>query len=468
MKRFFENFVTAATGRWAVSLPSVAISLPFVSVFSLERENALNTGSFGTQLMVVVGGQMAGTFFVFLSQATVLASRKERKQSLSLCLFIWFSSGIVTGLVSEFYGHYSLHTQSHILMRVVNSFFVSGIALALVAYWFGTLQKIRTERSVLRSLEDLLTVDTSQLNEAQIKAKKLAISNLHSTLLPKVVQLQKLTTGLQKYGTSESLAIALHELETQAEDLHEKLNSKLTLLEDSPSLLNVKSQDRFASVKLISGFFPRHLSVGTSAIVLILGAIIGQGTRNGLAGALVGVAGSVVIVGILHLIRKLGARFNALETPRFNALAYIAIYIFQYIYSATVQAGLFTLRDPYQAWYAGLKTISGVYIASLISTLMIEQNKSLVSMSSESALRRSQIESMSTSNEEIENLTTSTSFGSLQGQISGVIMALNVLTENDGVPTSKRDLSRFIADTNTLLGDAIWEIEHIGTKEYSR
>jgi hypothetical protein len=99
---------------------------------------------------------------------------------------------------------------------------------------------------------------------------------------------------------------------------------------------------------------------------------------------------------------------------------------------------------------------------------MIEQSKSLVSMSSESALRRSQIESMSSSNEDIQNLTTSTSFGSLQGQISGVIMALNVLTENDGVPTSKRDLSRFIADTNTLLGDAIWEIEHIGTKEYSR
>ena len=89
-------------------------------------------------------------------------------------------------------------------------------------------------------------------------------------------------------------------------------------------------------------------------------------------------------------------------------------------------------------------------------------------MSSESAIRRTQIESMSESNEELQYLTASTSFGSIQGQISGVIMALNVLTENDGIPTSKRNLSRFIADTNSLLGDAIYEIEHIGTREYSR
>jgi len=89
-------------------------------------------------------------------------------------------------------------------------------------------------------------------------------------------------------------------------------------------------------------------------------------------------------------------------------------------------------------------------------------------MSSESAIHRNQIEEMSQEHEALQQITSTTSFGSIQGQISGVIMALNVLTENDGVPTTKRDLSRFIADTNTLLGDAIIEIEHIGTREYSR
>lgn len=141
MKRFFENFVTVATGRWAISLPSVALSIPFMMIFSLERENALNAGSFGTQLMVVTGGTLASIFYLFIAQATLLSSRKERKQPLSLCLFIWFSSGVVGGLVSEFYGHYTLRVGSDLVMRVANSFFVSGFALGLVAYWFGTVQK---------------------------------------------------------------------------------------------------------------------------------------------------------------------------------------------------------------------------------------------------------------------------------------------------------------------------------------
>ena len=468
MKRFFDNFVTVATGRWAISLPSVALSIPFMMIFSLERENALNAGSFGTQLMIVTGGTLASIFYLFITQATLLSSRKERKQPLSLCLFIWFSSGVVGGLVSEFYGHYTLRVGSDLVMRVANSFFVSGFALGLVAYWFGTVQKIKMEANVLRSLEDLLTVDTFHLNDAQVQAKKSAISNLHSTLLPKVVQLQKLTTGLQKYGTSESLAVALHELETQAEDLSNKLNSKLTLLEGTPSLLDTKSHDRFATVKLMSGIFPRKLSVGTSFIVLIFGAIIGQGTRNGLLGILVGVLSSLLMVGVIYLLRYFGTRANALETSRFSTVAYILIYAFSFLYASTVQSVVLALSNPYQPWYSALKTVSGVYIASLISTLLYEQNRSLVSMSSESAIRRTQIESMSESNEELQYLTASTSFGSIQGQISGVIMALNVLTENDGIPTSKRNLSRFIADTNSLLGDAIYEIEHICTREYSR
>lgn len=468
MKRFFDNFVTVATGRWAVSLPSVALYLPFSFLFSLERENALNTGSFGTQLMVVTGGELVSILFLFVAQATVLSSRKERRQNLALCITVWFSTGLVAGLVSEYYGHYTLGVESHLLMRVANSLLFSGFALGLIAYWFGTLRKIRTERNVLRSLEDLLTVDTSQLNEAQIQAKKLAITNLHSTLLPKVVQLQKLTTGLQKYGTSESLAVALAELESLAGDLNVTLNSKLSELEVSPSLLDLQSQDRLTPVKLISGLFPRVLSVRTSLIILVFGALIGQGTRNGFKGAIVGVLSSIIVVALLQLFRVIGTRANVLKTSWFYPLAYVAIYAFQYLYTTVSATWFMSIANPYQPWYAGLKTVIAIYIASLISTLMIEQNNSLESMSSESAIHRNQIEEMSQEQETLQQITSSTNFGSIQGQISGVIMALNVLTENDGVPTTKRDLSRFIADTNTLLGDAIFEIEHIGAREYSR
>ena len=142
MKLFFQNFLTATTGRWAISLPSVAIFLPFSFLYSLERESMLNVGAFRTQLMIVTAGELAGLLYIFLAQAVLLSSRKERTQSFMLCIFVWSSSGIVSGLVSDFYGRYTLGTESHLLIRIVNSSFTSGLGLGILAYCFGSFYSL--------------------------------------------------------------------------------------------------------------------------------------------------------------------------------------------------------------------------------------------------------------------------------------------------------------------------------------
>jgi hypothetical protein len=250
------------------------------------------------------------------------------------------------------------------------------------------------------------------------------------------LQLQNLTSGLQQYGSSESLTAALRELDLQAQELLNSLKSNLSLLGNSSSILNATARDKFSTVKLMSGPFPRELSVGTSFILLSLGALIGQSSRNGLLGSFVGILSSLLISTLLFLLISLGKRVNLLRTGWFNFASFLAVYIVQYLFA--------------------------------LSTLLREQRTSLAKLGSDGAIRRAQIARMSTSNENIKELTTSTVFGVIQGQISGVIMALNVLTDNRGLATSKRDLSKFIEDTNMLLGQAIQEIQQVGLKVHSR
>lgn len=468
MKRFLENFFTVTTGRWAVSLQSVAMYLPFSFLYSLERESTLNISPFNTQLVVVTSGQLASILYLFIAQATLLSSRKERKQSFMLCLFVWSSSGIVAGFVSDLYSHNILGGDSHLFVRIANSTFISGLGLGIVAYCFGTIHKLRVEKSVYQSLEQILMKDSLNINESQNRATEIVTSNLNESLLPKVLKLQKLTSDLQKSGTSESLAVALHALELQAKDLQVKLNSTLTSIVQSQSQFSTKPAEILPTRKLMTGPFPRDLSVGTSFLILALGATLAQSTRNGLLGSLVGILSSVIIVTVLYILRTIGMRLNALGTGWFNAVSYFLVFGFQYLTTTVVQHSLTSLPYPYEAWYSALKTFFGVYLASLISTLVTEQNNSINIMKATNTEQLSQIESLNISHDQIQHLSSSTLVGAIQGQISGVIMALNVLTNTDGMQNSKRDLSKFIASTSELLGDAIWEIQQAGKKAHSR
>jgi hypothetical protein len=465
MKIFFSSFISVTTGRWAISLPSVAASLPFCFFFALERESALGSGSFGVQLMIVSAGQLVSLLYLFITQGVLLSSRKKHRQNLFLCIFVWASAGVVAGLISDLYAYYALNLDSYLITRLSNSAATTGFCLALVAYWFGTLHKIRVEKEALRFLEEFLVEDSTRLDENQRVSREIAIESLQETLLPRAVQLQKLTSGLQRDSSSESLTLALRDLDLRAQELLQSVKSNVTTISNSSSFPEDLPQEKVSPAKLMSGLFPRNLSVSASLILLTLGAVVAQGTRNGLAGVLVGILSSIIITALLFILSKFGQRINSHQTKWFNSMAFLAVICAQYIYASNVQN---ELANPYETWYSVFKTFCGVYLASLISTLASEQGKYVARLGEESAIRRAQVEHVSSSHEKIDQMTSSTIFGALQGQISGVIMALNVFTDNRETTSSKRDFTKFIKDANSLLEDAISELQQVGIKANSR
>ena len=68
-------------------------------------------------------------------------------------------------------------------------------------------------------------------------------------------------------------------------------------------------------------------------------------------------------------------------------------------------------------------------------------------------------------NEMLEAVNATTNQGELQGHISGVIMALNLLTKDEDTFLSNRDPSEIINNANLLLSNAIAEIQNLSVKD---
>jgi hypothetical protein len=106
-----------------------------------------------------------------------------------------------------------------------------------------------------------------------------------------------------------------------------------------------------------------------------------------------------------------------------------------------------------------------VYLASLFISFLKEDAILLQTMSNESTNSRIILDLKSSKNELLGVVNTSTNQGELQGHISGVIMALNLLTKDEDTFLSSRDPSGIINNANTLLSNAIAEIQNLSVKD---
>ena len=86
-------------------------------------------------------------------------------------------------------------------------------------------------------------------------------------------------------------------------------------------------------------------------------------------------------------------------------------------------------------------------------------------MNTESINSREILDLKNSKNELLEVVNTSTNQGEIQGNISGVIMALNLLTKDEDTFLSSRDPSGIINNANTLLSNAIAEIQNLSVKD---
>jgi hypothetical protein len=446
-------------------MPSMILYLPISFVFALEREFALAPGMLSNQLKIVLAGELTSFLFLHISSLTLLRNRKVKHQNLFLCIFVWAFTGVIRGFFAEFYATSLLNLDSHASLRILVSVMFSTLGLGFAAYSFGSIYELETKKAALRSLNGFISSENIGLNSEQVAMKEEAIITLQQTLIPKVIQLQRLTAGLKKYELSQPLALALFSLEEQAHRLVYQMRVNLDNLESIPNPRSGVASRIFNSSQITLKLWPNVISVKLSFFFLSIGGVVVQFGRNTTTGALCSLLGSVISVVTLLIFDRISRRDAISRKSFIVTCAYVSIFLLQYLYSSRLVPQLFDLAQPFDPWYPAVKVTFAVYLASLYLSFLKADSLLLQSMSTESMSSREILDLKSSKNEMLDAVNTTTNQGELQGHISGVIMALNLLTKDEDTFLSNRDPSGIINNANLLLSNAIAEIQNLSVKD---
>jgi len=458
VKHAFQNFKVSVTGRYAVSLPIFLLLVPFGVLVSNERERLLNPGSYYLDsLLIVVAGFFASFLYIFLAQATLLKSRKRELQPLWKCVFVWYSTGFVQGVAASLYAHYAFRYQFDLAQRTGMTTFYIGTGLALTAFYFGSIDRRRVEDQALQSLEMLLAVDKGEMVSSDAKARADALGVLENVIKPQIEKLQALISGLTT-GDSKHAS----ELTLASQELLKATEREAGAVARSRKLSKDQAKLKLKRISFLSGIFPHELSVRISIVLIAFGALTGQLPRNGWEGVLAGEIGAAIIGIVLFILYRVVKRNEGKGRRIFLISSYVLVFLTQALWTQFHSRVGFELRDPYHPLYSAVKTIYGVYVASIVSSLVVDTSTRLERTRSHSDQIREEIAYLTQEQEALEQHLYATRFGTLQGKISGVIMALQLIGATPQTPEFKAKRENLIKDAAALLNDALREIAELG------
>lgn len=465
MREQFQHFRLVVTGRAAVSMPSMILYLPVSFIFAIEREFALVQESLNDQIRIVLAGEFTAFLFLHLCALTLLKNRRHRAQNLYLCIAVWAMTGLVRGYFAEFYATSVLNYDSHWENRIFLSIIFSTLGLGLAAYTFGYIYELETKKSVLRSLNNFISVDSKSLNSNQISMKEEAIRTLQKTLIPKVIQLQTLSAGLMRVETSATLALSLQSLEEQAKRLAYQMRVNLDNLESLPNPRSNSMSRKFKSTKFPVSFWPSKLSVKLSLSFLSVGGAIVQYGRNSTPGILAALLSTLLVGTVLFAFERVLKKQTTINAHFIYILTYLVVFGVQFFYSTSLMPQIFDLTEEFNPWYSALKVTFAVFLASFFLSFIEADSVLLKAMSEEISISRENLRSNTGTNNLLSSLNTSTKQGALQGKISGVILALNMISEDEDSNKSSMNPVLVINNATKLLTDSIAEIENVSIRE---
>lgn len=462
MKEALERFKVASTGRWAVSVRVYMLTVPFAVLINMERENILNPGNATRSFAICMAGEFASYLYIFIAQATLLKHRRVRQQRLLTCLFVWFSTGTVKGLFFIIYAALEFDLELDIPQRIIAPTFFSGISTGMLAFYFGSIERRRIEGKALNSLDEFLSIDEGLMVEADAKARKDAVFALRSTLVPQIEKLQAVTSKMALNATSDKGEVNLMVQQSQA--LGAAVDYQAQAISRSRAILTDERGKR-ESISYLSGLFPKVISVRISILVIFLGMTTSQLTRNGPIGVASGLLGLAVMAVVLFILRKVSKKLAGKVLTYFILGSYPIVFLTQVIYVANLSRIGFDLPNPYMPWYSGLKTIYGFYLASMVASLLIDTTENFEGLKIGNDALRANIMDLDRNQENLAQHIFTTRFGTIQGKISGVIMALQLL-QNIVEESSHQDKKReLIASANLLLVDTLDEINDLSGQE---
>jgi len=461
MKAWFKNFKLLATGRSAVSLPSMLLYLPISFIFALEREFLIAPNNFNNQLRIVLAGELTSFLFLHLSALTVLRNRRYREQNFFLCLAVWASTGVIRGISSEYYAASILDYPSYAASRILSSVLFSTLGLAFAAYSFGSIYASETKKSALRSLNGFILSENADLNLKHNVTKEDAIVTLQKSLVPKVIQLQNLTSGLRKVDKSAALQQPLQLLEEQAKQLAYQMRVNLDKLESIPNPRPGVTSRLQESSKNTLVMWPTRISINLSILFLSFGGVIVQIGRNSISGILSSLLGSTIIAAVVVYFEKLFRKIRGDLKQFVILITLLGVFATQYFYASQVVPLVFNLAQPQDALYSSAKVTFSVFLASSFVSYLDRDFSILQSMSEKSSSSRNVLNSKNDKIDSLVAVNTSTNQGALQGQISGVLLSLNLLTKDEDLNLTSANRAEIIDGANIVLGNAILEIKKL-------
>ncbi len=464
MRESLERFRVAATGRWAISIRTYMLAVPFAVLIGLERENVLNPGNMTHSYAIVICGELASYLYIFIAQATLLRHRRERPQSLSLCIFVWFSTGTVKGLFFIIYAVWAYGYEPDFFIRVVPPTLFAGFSSALLAFYFGSIERRRIESKALGSLDELLSVDQGLMIAADAQARTEAISALKNSLVPQLDKLQRTVSELAQSDSRNQENLT--SLARQSEELGDAVAFQAQAIARGRAN-SEKKRAKPDSISFFSGLFPQVISVRITILVVILGASTGQMTRNGPLGVASGVVGAAVLGVVVTGLRQYSKRLTGVKLRNLLIASYPIVFLTQAIYVANLSRIGFDLRDPYAPWYSGLKTIYGFYIASIIASLLVDTTQQFDNSRTESEVLRTELARLDRGQEALRQHIFTTRFGTIQGKISGVVMALQLSSGTNSELKPSEKIQELLTGANQLLNDARLEIEALSKETLS-
>lgn len=456
MRGGWENFKLVATGRWAVSFIGFGITMPFGVLISIERELTLNqAGDFNQAFLTVSSGYFITMLYLFILQSTILKKRSQRAVPVFICILSWYSSGAVLGFSTALYAKLAFESDWQIFQRMVAPFFFTGTALALTAYYLGTIGRLREEAIAFDTLEAMVMTDSQNL-EFSVNENHKNISALFKTLVrPGVLNIINSLSEIQKSGRLNNLTTELDKIKEQSLKLIRTLDQGGTSQSSEKYEFPDSSRLKNYENSLISVIFPRLISVRISVYVMALGATVGQFPRNGIQGVAAGLTGSVLIGCGLFIL----SRFYRMSTVQSHGglrfSFFFLAFIFQVIWTYMQPIVGFNLENPYNPWYSAAKTIYGVYVASIIASLIVinAERKNLYAERVNNLSR--ELEQKGIELKDLGKKVLEVRYGTLLGKIGSISLAINLLSSIKDAGQTSIDILKVLQQASDLLSDSL-------------
>ena len=460
MKDAFTRFRYASTGRWAVSIRTYsAIIFPFGFLTSIEREQLFHTIGIAQAATIAFAGEIAACLYIYILQATLLRGRYEQLQPLRRCAFVWVSAGVVRGFFTACYGFWVYGFALNFSSRIVPSTFYTAFAMMVAAFYFGSIERKRIEIQAMNSLGKVLSQEQNELSGIQKDLSAQFSEVLDKELLPQAEVLRdQISQALISQPQSENNHI-FEELQIKGNELSSALEIQLQKFMGAKSKINTEPFEE-AQFSYWFALIPRTVSIRLTFILLLLGSASGQFPRNGLGGVLSGILATFIIVAYLLPFSFLFKRTNFSRVILLTA-SFGGVFLLQYFYVIMQSTVLTSLERPFEPWYAGLKTMYGVYLASVIASLMIQIGYSHKGVVEGSLNLQKGIQSLTKNNSGLESSNFEARYGVLQGKITGVTIALHLLNSKSLGEISESRKQELLFNANSLLTQSIASIKNL-------